>query len=277
MINIGNGDQRSVSNPTLNSPPLALTLAQVKFNAVPTMEKYYKDIQDEFRKELEFIFHETEDSSVIIQGPQRTEVQKSALWGSISADRKKRLILANDALTIETTEYPGFTDFIPNFERALEIVKKFTQTSYVSRVGYRYINRIESSEEKPLEYFLKPQLLGFRFSEIEVTKAVSRTEAIAHTEEGVLRVHCMQLISEKDQPKTLLLPPDINTRLEVRPLSISENEIYAFLDIDHFREFSREPIRFDIPEVMDRLDKLHQGGYHTFISGVDKNALEEWS
>ncbi len=266
-----------MSNPTLSNPPLVLTLAQVKFNAVPTMENLYKDIQDEFRKELEYIFHETENSSVIIQGPQSAEVKTSARWTSISADRKNRLILANDALTIETTEYPGFTSFVPEFKSALGIVQDITNTSYVSRLGYRYINRIESSESKPLEHFLKSELMGFRFSDVETSKAVSRTEAIAHTKEGILRVHCMQLNSDINQSKNLLLPPDINTRLEVKPLPALDNNIYAFLDIDHFSDFNREPIRFDIPEVMGRLDMLHQRGHAAFISGVKELALGEWS
>lgn len=265
-----------MSNTTLSNPPLALTLAQVKFNAIPTMENYYKEIQNEFRKELEYIFHSVDDASIIKVSPQKTEVEKSLLWSSTSADQKTRLILGNDVLTIETTEYPGYENFVPTFASALDIVKEITQASHVSRIGFRYINRIESSLDMHLDYYLKSQLLGFQFGDNDILSSISRTEAIAQTEEGVLRVHCMQFNAEKDQPLNPLLPPDMVTKLNVKPLSTPEKCKYAFLDIDHFKEFSSEPIKFVTPDVLDRLIKLHQGGYNAFISGTTPNALKEW-
>lgn len=265
-----------MSNQTLGNPPLALTLAQVKFNAIPTMENYHKEIQNEFRKQLEYIFHSAEDSSIIKVSPQKTEVEKSQLWSSTSADQITRLILGNDALTIETTQYPGYENFVPNFTKALDIVKEITQASHVSRIGFRYINRIESRSDRNLDYYLKPQLLGFQFDDIDLLSSYSRTEAIAQTEEGVLRVHCMQFNSEKDQSRNPLLPPDIVTKLNVKPISTPEKHKYAFLDIDHFKEMSVEPIKFSFPDVLDRLDNLHQGGYNAFISGITNDALKEW-
>ena len=265
-----------MSNPTLGKPPLALTLAQVKFNIVPTMDTYSKRIQDEFRKKLAFIHHDFEEASTIKVGPQRTEIEKSTLWTSCAPDYKTRLVLRDDFLVLETIEYPGFESFIPNLQKALDIVQDITGITHITRLGFRYINRIETTPEKSLEYYLNPQLLGFQFDKIEHESAVSRTEAIANTNEGLLRVHCMQFVSDKDASKNSLLPPDISTRLEIMPLSTTPPGKYAFLDIDHFKDFDREPINLYIPDIFDRLNRLHQGGYNAFVSGVTEEAMQEW-
>ena len=265
-----------MSNPTLGTPPLALTLAQVKFNTVPTMETYSKKIQDEFRRQLSFIHHDVEESSTIKVSLQRPEIEKVKLWSSYAADYKTRLVFRDNLLVLETIEYPGFDNFIPNLEKALHIVQDITEITHITRLGFRYINRIETTPEKSLEYYLNPQLLGFKFDKIEHETAVSRTEAIANSKEGLLRVHCMQFISEKDTSINPLLPPDINTRLEIKPVRITHPGKYAFLDIDHFKDFDREPINLDIPDTINRLNKLHQGGYDAFVSGVNEDAMREW-
>ncbi|MEW8228782.1 MAG: TIGR04255 family protein [Candidatus Thiodiazotropha endolucinida] len=265
-----------MSNPTLGNPPLALTLAQVKFNTVPTMGSYSKKIQDDFRKQLGFIHHDFEETSTIKVSPQRTGIEKTTLWTSCAADYKTRLVMRDDFLVLETIEYPGFENFIPNLDKALGIVQTITEITHITRLGFRYINRIETTPEKRLEYYLNSQLLGFQFDNIEHENRVSRTEAIANSKEGLLRVHCMQFISDSDASKNPLLPPDLNTRLEVKPVITPNPEKYAFLDIDHFRDFDRNPINIDIPDTINHLDRLHQVGYDTFISGTTEEALQEW-
>lgn len=265
-----------MSNPTLKNPPLVLTLAQVKFNSVPTMDSYYKEIQNEFRKQLAFIKHDIEESASIRITQQGSDIKTSTLWTSATPNAKTRLILGNDYLAIETNEYPGFGKFIPNFYKALQIVQAITEVTHVTRIGFRYINRIETTPEKNLEYYLSSQLQGFKFESIEHDFSVSRTEALANTKQGRLRVHCVQFLSEKDASKSPLLPPDIGTQLFIRPVLTPAHCKYAYLDIDHFKQYENEPIRFELPAISKHLDLLHQGGYAAFMSGVTPKAIKEW-
>ncbi len=253
-----------------------LTLAQVKFNTVPVMEDYAKQIQNEFRKQQEFIHHDNEESPIVNIGPQGSKITKVVSWYSRSSDNNTRLIFGNDFLTIETIEYPGYEKFIPTFLSGLDIVQKITDVSHMTRAGFRYINRIESDGKKSLNYYLNEQLLGFKMDDIAKEKALSRTEAIADTHEGNIRVHCMQLYREREPTVNLLLPPELVTKLEVKPLTTPESQLYAFLDIDHFKDYGREPIKFNLEEISSKLDRLHQIGYEAFISGSTGQARKEW-
>lgn len=106
------------------------------------------------------------------------------VWRFSNADRSWLLSLTSDAVTLETREYSGRSDFLPRWQAALANVERVFAPTLALRLGVRYINRIQDESLTDLTKWVRGSLIGVAQPELRdyVTQAIS--EANMTIEEG---------------------------------------------------------------------------------------------
>jgi len=255
----------------LNKSPLAMVLAQVKFAPVLQIQKYIPDLQEDLRKKGYPYFVEEQVQEFVFAAGNASlpPVQNSSRWIFGSSDWTKTVVLSQDFVVIETSDYDKFERFSSEFKNILSIVKEKIGLGRSERIGLRYVNLIRGNQDQPSHLFLRQELRGLIASDLEGVKGM-QSSCISHaiTSHGRLMVRSVHIDDGSH------IPPELaSTKLKFAN-KLDKGEHVSILDIDHNGEF---PGDFEIDGILSKLKDLHDFSDNAFIAAVTPDALKTWS
>jgi uncharacterized protein (TIGR04255 family) len=254
----------------MQNAPVYLTLAQVKFNPIMSLDSYLSGIQESFRKlgfpdfkkNVVAAFNLSAMGGAGIAQPPQSET----IFAFNHMNSMAGFALGSDFLTYQVTEYDVFETFGGTLLEGLEIVHKAVSLSYVSRIGVRYLDAVFPRAGETLEQYLLPEVMGLS-AKLDGALAHSFTETRVGMKTGTLVARTIINDGGIGFPPDLVPPmpvPEHFTKLQGR---------HATLDTDAFIE-QREV--FDLPTVKQRLFELHDLSAMAFQKTVTPHALETW-
>ena len=154
--------------------PLRTVVCQLNFPTILRVEALPPvDFQEWVRKEFPHFQEKSTVSGVQIptgiEGIVPMEMQQLLSQGGkqfdfTSLDGRKIVSLANDSLSLTTSDYGGWERFVEEFKGPLNALIHVYGPSYFARIGLRYQNIILRSEiglgETPWSALINPQLAG---------------------------------------------------------------------------------------------------------------------
>ncbi len=174
-------------------------------------------------------------------GLQQSESEKRVSLQLQSKNRKWTVVIKSDAITLETKSYLNFEDFSDKLKKVVNVVKDKVDSDFFTRVGLRYINVINFSQDE-FNGLLNPDLVAPILKNVYGTVREYYQRVNGYTEYGLF-----------------------NFRHGIKP-NDTPNQDY-FLDFDYFEE------GVEIEEALDLVKKFHESNFKFFHWTLGKNAL----
>jgi uncharacterized protein (TIGR04255 family) len=249
----------------LKDAPLVRVLGQVRVPKIAKIgdEEYIANFQEELRRDYP---HFTRD---VMQGVELTmsdgslehTLIQSPVWRFFDPAKVIRISLTQDAITLETTSYVSRTDFLDRFKFILDCFQNTIQPGSVSRVGFRYVDRLQGEDMlASLGKFIQPELLGILTPELVSSIDFSLQEVTGKTREGIM------IAKFGLAPKNFSHEPEMATPV---------NELSWVLDVDSYST-DCEGQNFDTSELYLELGKVADRAYAFFRWSVKNEFLERF-
>jgi uncharacterized protein (TIGR04255 family) len=264
----------------MKNAPVYFAVAQVRFNAVLTLDQYVPAIQDSFRKAgfpdfqkgftttLNFNF----DGKPTPDQPVNAMTQPQAQYVFLDGARHSGFILENMAMSFQSTHYDTFDVFLPALMRGLETVHKSTELNLCERVGVRFLDAVLPRAGEDVSDYLSPNLLGLygRLPDRKFVHSISETKSSSGEGDLVSRA----IIIRQDQKGNVAFPPDlIGPTTNLMDKFTNAEGVYGIIDTDASYGV-REP--FDLKSIEKRLISLHSAIRKSFDLMVTERALKVW-
>jgi uncharacterized protein (TIGR04255 family) len=183
------------------------------------------------------------------------------IWRFLDPTQSWRLSLQPGFLALETRQYVSRVDFISRLNEVLVALVDTIKPTHVTRIGVRYVDRVEINEMSDMEEMLRPEMMGIGGNPISDHIAHAITEVQCRTLEG-------QLLARWG-----LLPPQGSHDPEVMPPVNSKS---WFLDLDTFVEYQPSPHAFNPAEIRYNAANLAARAYSFFRWSVTEKFLKEF-
>jgi uncharacterized protein (TIGR04255 family) len=227
-------------NPKLKTNILAEALLEIRFDPIKDFPLIAGDMKNQLKDYPEF-----ENLNVPDFPDPLPEFNNIVRYRFYSADRKNLYNLGKGVLSVNTTDYKGFKEFLGEIETVLKVFKKVSSIESINRIGLRYINKPTSSERTFETMF------NIKFTlprEIEKAQVGFNFHSIGKFEKDLLM-----------------------TRFQtVNPLSQDS----VLLDFDYFNEQKSD---FDITKITAWLMNAHNHVYDTFKQSLTEDYFKELS
>jgi uncharacterized protein (TIGR04255 family) len=247
----------------LDPDPLLVVLTQVRFPQVLKLgdESVISEVQEGLKAEYPVLEHE--DTIEILINPQASGpiAQQSGdkLWRFRSRDRLWQVTLAKGFVALDTRDYSSRSDYCERLSRVLAVVKETADPAECSRVGTRYVNRIEEPDIlSELSRHIRPEILN--------------AEAIPHDQAMLKHSLCessFQLPNEALQMRWGKLPAGVRVDPAIPPAE-APNWI---LDMDMF---STQPQDFDVSVLVETNRRFAAREYAFFRWAVTDDLLRHF-
>ncbi len=255
----------------LHSPPVYLTLAQVRFNPVLALSDYVPTIQEAFRragytdfKRLNLVSIQLGSNSGGGSAPVALPCERFQ-FGDAAATQV--FMLDAQGLTLQSTDYGNFEAFCSRFMAGLSIVHEAVGLAFTERVGLRFLDRVMPQAGETLQQYLVGSAHGLN-SCLAGRPLHSYMEAL--NEVGGIKLLARVVV--QDGP--LAFPPDIQpNEMKVQSRFASFVGPSAILDNDGFME-CRE--LFSLEAVEQQLRAIHEVVAAAFKATVTPHALATW-
>lgn len=265
-------------NQKMGNAPVYFTIAQVKFNTLWTLDSYAPAIQESMRKvgypDARKSFLSTFNLTPVNlppvgsePGSQQVPVAQNTRYIFANIDATAGFVLDQGALSFQATDYDVFETFSATFLKGLEIVHAAVGLSYSERVGVRYLDAVFPRDGETLAQYLDSSVLGL-VGKLEGELVHSFSETLTKTAVGNV---ISRAIIEQGR---IGFPPDLQPMwLKVPERFLPLLGLHATIDTDGSHE-QREP--FDIGNLKDRLNAIHDEIGKSFKATVTKHALSVW-
>jgi uncharacterized protein (TIGR04255 family) len=263
----------------LSKQPLALVLAQVRFSPILTIGNFIPEIQDFLRK-TGYPIHPNQQNflfSIGLDGIKQTDIRQ---WRFENPSQTAAVLIDQEQVLLETSEYTKFENFIESFIKILAYVLQVTEHDKFGifvRLGLRYVDQIrKQSETDDIDSYLRPALQGMTCSEYvdnrrQYSIATLGKTKPADTFEGELAIRIFR------GEKGLDLPPDLMISAPVNRKTVAPDEEIAMVDMDHYWTGSIGP-DIHIPQTIDEMFfRLHGtiiNGFHNSV--ISEEGIKKW-
>jgi len=259
------------ATPPLQLPrsPLIFVLAQVKISPVMAIEGRIPDLQESLRKHG-YPRRRARELKTSVKGAegQVTQVEIQRQWEFINKESTASLVVDENGLTYQTSEYAVFETLVAELEAALGQFAEFVEPGLVQRVGLRYVDLVVPTGGKEISAYFSDGLRGFRIAETDAREAFF-FESVCRTGPDSKFIHrYVEALGGFGFPPDLL-PVSLNLRRE--PLMDSP---FALLDLDHYRENDED---FSVETAIRDFDFLHEYQSRAFKASITQDAIDEWS
>ena len=196
-------------------------------------------------------------------------------WDYRNRDETWGILLTRDTVTLQTTAYTRFEDFVERLQLAVHTVlgeDEHDQLGVVHRVGLRYIGVVRASGGKDFRFYLRPGLHGVGDEVFQPGRHLLHTECRGRTVVGGNPGTMVVRIVQNDQGSPL--PPDLVDAAPTFPPRVEAGELVTLIYMDHFVEgnFDADP-----DWVVARAYEMHDHIIETFQGHVvTEDAIEEW-
>ena len=269
--------QRKCRYVPLSAQPLVLVLCQVRISPVPRMDQYVPTVQEVFRRMGFPIERAGKVHQVTFTpgGGAPVQVVEQQRWEYRTKDEKWSILLMQDTVILQTTDYTRFEEFAEQLRMALHTVlaaSEHDQLGVVHRVGLRYIDVVRPSSGKDFRFYLRPGLHGLPDEVFQPGQHLLHTESRGGTvvdgNLGTLVVRVVQ--NNQGSP----LPPDLADAAPRLSAMAKPEELVTLIDMDHFVEGNFDA---DADWVVARAYEMHDHIVETFHEHVvTEDAIEEW-
>ncbi|MEO0697732.1 MAG: TIGR04255 family protein [Pseudomonadota bacterium] len=250
----------------LDAAPLVRVLAQVQFAKIVKIaeEKHIGDFQEALRAEYPHLERD-EAKSVQVQLDHNgvsASTTDEVIWRLLDASKIWRVSLAQSAITLETASYTSRGDFLKRLTAVLSAVAETLRPSLATRVGFRYVNRLD--EPKDLERLgdlVCAELVGVHTDVLQGQIEHASSQIGGVTKEGRL------LARWGLTPAGATHDPDMAQPL-ARPSWL--------LDIDSFKENAPVEPGFDVAKLVELVDAMANRAYSFFRWSVSDAFLERF-
>lgn len=173
-----------------------------------------------------------------------------------------RLSLAPSALTLETMRYTSREKFLGQFQLLIDALAATIQPSLATRVGFRYVNRIDSQADvDDLGNLVEPELLGLSSATLRNGVEMAVSQAQCRTAEGLLLA------------RWGLLPAGATHDPDMAPPSSVQS---WFLDIDSFTTSGLPEDGFTASPLIEKMNTMADRAYAFFRWSVKPRFLERF-
>lgn len=206
-----------------------------------------------------------------VQGATPGKLDARPYWDFANADDSLSLVVGNDFVTLQTSQYEHFPSFSRALRGVLDVLARTTSLTWATRVGLRYINLIRLKGGEGYAEWLQRELLAFPFDNIHdalTGPPQFATQSMATTEFGTLLIRSYQL------PVGQFVPPDlaVSSSLTYRTPSGAPSGSVA-LDIDHFTQLNEQ---FEPQMIIRVANQLHDLIKVAFRAAITDQAFEQW-
>jgi uncharacterized protein (TIGR04255 family) len=247
----------------LNSAPLIRVLAQVRWPELTELKNQFEQISDSFAKEMQSDYplsaHKVGTNFTITpEGVSQTK--GDSILRLATPDEDWVVFLSPTFLTLETSDYDTREFFLRRFGSVLSGLLKHASIPKATRVGFRFVNRIDSEEDLlDLKELVQPQLLGGRnipgIESVDVRHSL--TEVLYDASEANLLA------------KWAVLPAGATIDPTIEP-SLSQ---CWMLDLDAFTD---DRLDFDPDLLVERARRLATMGHTFFRWAVTQKFLDRY-
>lgn len=254
-----------VEGRTLPDAPVIRVLAQVRWPNFSNHEARVESLLEVLNSELgdDYPRYETAHELQLVLGGDAFQPQQQvgpALHRLSSWDLAWTVTLAPNFIVLETSQYSRRSDFISRFSKVLSVVQGARQVPVISRIGYRYTNRVDDSSG--LESWISgliPAMQGhFGLPLSEAIKPVQSTgEILMHIDDRALMA------------RWAVLPPNAVIEPTIAP---SERPSWI-LDLDSFSERERP---FDFESITEEARVLAANAFQFFgtVIGLEEKGSD---
>lgn len=260
----------------LSKQPLALVLAQVRFSRVRQMDHYIPQIQEEFRRSSFPIERSGKVQQVTfgLQGPP-VQTAEQDRWEYRTKDERWSVLVLEDSLVLQTTDYGRFEDFAEHFRRALSIVLETTEhdrLGVVERIGLRYVDVIQPQSGEDFRQYVRPGLHGLRDEVFQAGTHRTHIESTGQTTVGDVAGTLVVRVAQNDVGMSL--PPDLFEAAPRHEPRAAQGELLTLVDMDHFIVGTFDPTA---QRIIEKAYIMHDHIIETFHEHVvSEHAIEAW-
>ena len=238
----------------LKNPTAAEVLFEIRFGTDRTFDSYIDEIEENFRETYPKrenlnrqgigIKFGSEGAEVQLLDPnQETDVPRARFKAEGGRDLFQ---VGPEILTVNTTRYSGFNEFVEKVKWVLEKHSDIAKVSSCKRFSLRYLNHIEWSPPETVFSWIAPLPL-----------TMSDNEFIASNVQEIL------LRREEDFQKIAA----------AYPVRSPNDQPIIVLDIDHFKEFS-EQTPFNLSYIQQWIQNAHEAVWHTYTQALNPDFYE---
>ncbi|HAM26046.1 MAG TPA: hypothetical protein DCP11_04890 [Microbacteriaceae bacterium] len=247
----------------LSRAPLIRVLAQARWQDLVQMQVDFESIVQRLGMALapQYPLAAQNQEVEVTFGPEGVKtVPGGIVHQFISADENWRVYFAANFVTFETKFYTSSDDFLSRFEHVLEKVGEVIDIPQVTRVGFRYVNRVDqASDFTELADLVRPSMVGAPtgLTQPQATVLQSTNQVVFETQGGHLLA------------KWALLPAGGTHDPSLEP---SEHPSWT-LDLD---SFSDGRVHFDPRMLAQEAGRLSEMAYRFFRWTVTKKFIERF-
>lgn len=261
----------------LRNPPLYFTLTQIQFNEIINFDDYLPALR---AKLVDVGFADLKKNTIqtmVIEHWQPDAVPKITKNDQIIAldvTGETSFIIDNNSLTLQTTNYQSFTEFMKLFVKVLDFFNALIPNgiSVMTRMGIRYLNLIDpmfNGKELPLATFLIPEVLGPLNNIPDGRLNQNYSESEIFVEQETVRTRVVLLRGPAG------FPPDISTEWLIIPEKLKQVDgLHVIVDID---ASTIERQSFDLKTIENRLFSMHSSIDRVFLSLTTDEAKIMWN
>lgn len=176
----------------LKSAPLVAVIAQVRFPPVASIadQAFIGPFQEELRPSYPVMRPEREVRLAFTPDGAVQAPETNVVWRFVDLDENWKVSLAPSFLSLDVGEYTSRGDFVARFRAAVQALENHIQPQVLDRLGVRYVDRLELTDELPaLDELVRPEVLGVAVQDLggetDVSRSISDTEL--HASNGVMR------------------------------------------------------------------------------------------
>lgn len=255
--------------------PLVYSLAMIQYAPVARIADYAEDIVEALRAEYPDSGDYTVNGITIqISGPDQSidrPQKRSPQWRMTSANGQFGFVFGADRIVFHTTEYDHFQSFAQRLQPVIEIVFKLAKVSHTRGMGIRHIDNIVPIDGMGFDVLLRPGYLCPAQND-DLSPKSSRVEFVYRSSLGDLYARCYLLRNHPKVPHDLF---QLAGQLPLADLMAERQDQFVLADTDHIYHVG-EFEKFEIQNVMGKLDQLHKQNSMGFRAMVTPDAINAW-
>jgi uncharacterized protein (TIGR04255 family) len=249
----------------LKKSPLVYVLAQVLISPVLRMEDFVPDIQERLRQRGYVRFSKVQSQQLALS--PEPSIQSFSRWIFSNRENTEAIVLSQDFITLETTQYDRFETFVASLEIALRMIGDIVKPALAERLGLRYVDLINPKENESFDNYLEQGVLGLSTEQLGVDNLSATYETTGSTPAGQLVLRLTQATNKS------FLPPDLSSsRLNFTNFP-QPDKSFALLDIDNY---STQQFDFAPSSLVAHMWQLHRYADRAFRSCVTDQARQLW-
>lgn len=246
----------------LDNAPLAKVVCQVRWPDLTQFKQQFDTIAESIGASIagEYPFFNKRQEQNFVLGPAGVSAAPGmTVYQWASADTRWHVHLGDTFAAIETSRYTNKEDLVERLDKVLSAIVENVSIPIYSRIGYRYINRVDAAED--IESLIRAEVRGGAAVPVRPGAELIRTVT-----ETLYRVDEDQLLA-----RWAKLPRGVLIDQAIPPL---ESDSWI-LDLDAFNE-TEGGAPFDPSAIAQTATRLGNRGYTFFRWSVTGEFLAKF-